>query len=762
MTPRTLPMSSEAASSGLRYSGLPQVGCAFAILTMILAGFIPATSLARVHDLALHGSDSNPTVASTNPGFSSGSKASLSATPQAICSVGVLSCPAGTDAVLARLNYSASGIGISAWPAVEILFVLETTPYDGVFDHTGINGSASDPCAGPYPSAHPLCDESNGVPFFVDNAGIVANELQSKYPSTKISFGLADYGASHDGWDDSDGTQHVRWNFTCSCFATYTVTGWDSGSSYVYHVDVGTFVSADRFESAVTSTFQRSVLDGGYILPGSDLNDNFLHSPSITALYGALSGTELGWSNDAHHVIVWIGSTAPRDPNYAVNYCMSDSGWAPYFLPGELLGLPICNTNSTMVTDPTCEPSYTFSTNVTMPACFGWVQSQDLSPEDSIATFARTSPACVESLGGSCTIDMVDLFATPTDAESLGWLATGAASGVPPNASYAGGWWAMTNAHRIVSAGCDLANATGGTWAGPDVANCGPNRIGSLGNVPYGTRYDRPFTSNPDLLSALVSIGLGSTPGAMIGVAAGTPMFAFVPFGDFQIDLRDPITTTCVSQVLPAVSCMTQPEVLSASGVVYLAWNWSSDPNLNALYSGDEWSASFYLHAMGPPFDTPVPIDACVSVACQSNGSRPIGGVYSRVAFTPAWTSGAPPSLLTLSFPPALVIVESSKGPWSPPSIPSPPPPPGPGLPLPSPTTNPVLIPQPIVTIASTIVGGFSVQAVAAGVLSAGFARIVLQKRAIAQRQAVGNVVRPQRSAFEQERPTDPNIGRFE
>jgi hypothetical protein len=686
---------------------------------------------------------------SAEPSVLGSSIAAISAQPAAICTEGVSSCPAGTDSTTVTITYDAGGIGVATWPAVEVLFLLETTPYDGVFDRNTLTGAEGDPCA-EKSSVHPLCDESNGVPYFVANAGNVASALQSEYPSTKLTFGLADFGATYDNWGDSNGSTHYWPNSTCNCLDSFTISDWATGPTYAYHVDVGNFVEASQFESTVTSTFQQTVLGGGYTLLGSNLSSNFLHSDSITALYGALNGVGVNWTPDAHHVIVLIGSTAPRDPSYIVNYCMSNSYWSLYFFIADQFD-HICETNSTAVTDSGCEPSYTFETNLTMPACFGWINSQDLLPNDSIAALSKDSPECLDSLGHACTIDTIDLFALPTNPNSPGWICYGLNPPLHANESCAGGWWATTTVHRIVSAGCDLANATGGTWDGPDIDNCGTSRPGTLLEAPYGSDYNEPNTTNPTLFAALENIGFGAPPVGLVAVGSSSPMFSFIPFGNFRIDLNRPISVTCSSPVTSNALCMRSPLLVKVDGVTYLTWNWSTDPNANVLYAGDSWSASFSLQAWGPPYGTPSPVDACTGVSCRANGSGPVGGLFSSVTYEPAVLGGLPPPPVTTSFPLALVVVDLTPNSNGQTSSPGPPPPGGPGLPSPSPVGSPIALPQPIITSASVALGTLSLTAVAAGILSGGFTRILVQRRAIAQGQPVGNKVRPRRSAFEDE-----------
>jgi hypothetical protein len=89
-------------------------------------------------------------------------------------------------------------------------------------------------------------------------------------------------------------------------------------------------------------------------------------------------------------------------------------------------------------------------------------------------------------------------------------------------------------------------------------------------------------------------------------------------------------------------------------------------------------------------------------------------------------------------------------------------PPPPTGLPAPVTLPSPVSIPTPVLTAIMVGIPTISLSAAAAGMLSAGFARVVLQRRSIALGQPVGNLLKPKRSAFEGERPTEPGIGRFD
>jgi hypothetical protein len=96
--------------------------------------------------------------------------------------------------------------------------------------------------------------------MFMDHAGQIAAEISAANPHSKVSFALVDFFATDGGdWDD----------------------GLFDGSKYT--VDIPSFVPADQFGSAVTATLKDVVFQGTYS-GVIGLDDNFLHSPSITAL----------------------------------------------------------------------------------------------------------------------------------------------------------------------------------------------------------------------------------------------------------------------------------------------------------------------------------------------------------------------------------------------------------------------------------------------------------------------------------------------
>ncbi|MCI4346578.1 MAG: hypothetical protein L3K07_07510, partial [Thermoplasmata archaeon] len=239
----------------------------------------------------------------------------IGASPSRICAYGESTCPAGTGFSHVSMTAVAGLQGLETWPAVQVAFVIETTLFDGVYDPSA-GDPGSDTCASGFGVGMP-CEESNGVPFFVAHAQQIANAIQSANPHSLVSFALVDYFATKDNFDDGDGSE--------------------------YNVDIPTFIPAAEFGAQVQGTFQANELAGGYVYGDSDFSDNILHSSSITALYGAIIGSGLNWASDVHHVVVWIGSTVPRDPSYSANYCVTPSDYGG--------GFSGCGS-------PTCEPAY--------------------------------------------------------------------------------------------------------------------------------------------------------------------------------------------------------------------------------------------------------------------------------------------------------------------------------------------------------------------------------------------------------------------
>ncbi|HTT35156.1 MAG TPA: hypothetical protein VMH78_04740, partial [Thermoplasmata archaeon] len=504
-------------------------------------------------------------------------------------------------------------------------------------------------------------------------------------PHTTVSFALVDYFATLNNWDDGDGAE--------------------------YHVDIPQFVPSSEFGGDVKQTLQQNVMFNGcnnWCYDDSDFSDNFLHSSSITALYGTIIGSGLDWANDTHHVIVWMGSSAPRDPGYPENYCVSPSTWAG-------------NPSTWGCIGATCEPAYHFP-SVTSPNCEGWVKSQDGNATHSIAGLAHSAKQCTESVGGDCTIDMVDYWATPTDPYSKGWPDQFANKGGAP-----GGPAVLVDAANVITAGCDLAAATGGTWDGPSFATCPDGTSGSLQYVDHGP-YDKPTTTNPTLFSALKNIGFGPVTKTQVAAGTGKPIFTYVPFGNIEPSPTLSPTSSCTRGGEPFPSCQQTPTVVHQNGLVYLGWNWSTNSTANVMYVGDSWSASFNVIAVGPPYSL-VPVDACTTTDCKAVGSGSIDGLYTWASYVPASND----TVVTQSFPVAELRIQLA--PLAPVGTTAPPPPPTPPA-VPIPTAPPLPVVQQIGVGNTVGVAQVSLQAAAAGFLGAGFMRVGIKNRPIALRVA--------------------------
>ncbi|HUI38744.1 MAG TPA: hypothetical protein VLY85_03830, partial [Thermoplasmata archaeon] len=397
---------------------------------------------------------------------------SIAAIPHAICVDDSSLCSAQVGESQVTLTAAAPTEGYATWPAVQVAFVIESTLYDGVYDPTvedwGQLGNpwGGEPCAAAVPGVSTACEESNGVPFVVAHAQQIANAISAVNPHSDVSFSMVDYFATYDPHDDADGAE--------------------------YHVDIPQFISASSFGGQVASSFQATVLSGGFIYSDSDFSDNFLHSSVITAMFGTIFGSGLDWSPNTHHVIVWMGSTAPRDPNYVEDYAVSPSD------EGE-------------GSSGTCEPAYSFGA-ITSPQCEGWVRSQDGNASHSIAGLAKSAPSCTDSIGGVCTVDAIDLYTTPTDPYSHAWETVDGAGGHCPAALLAlggcpGGPAVRANVANVLEAGCDIAAATGGSWDGPSFFSCPNGQYGHLQPVFVGPSASQPNLNNPSLFNAFRGIG---------------------------------------------------------------------------------------------------------------------------------------------------------------------------------------------------------------------------------------------------------------
>jgi hypothetical protein len=629
--------------------------------------------------------------------------------PGSICASNTTTCSVGTAESRVQMSVTAES-PLTTWPAVEIAFVVETDAFDGVYDPVlqKLPPAGLDPCVKSVANG-PLCEESNGVPFFEDYLPEITSQITSDNPHSSVTFAMLDYQGTCDQWDDG-------------CYEHLLV-----------HVDAPTFQPAGEFSQTATQAFKDTLLGGGYVLSGEDLADPFLHIASITALYGALNGGIFNWTPNTHHVIVWMGSAAPRDPSYPENYCVSSTAWYQYDSYYSCVA-------------PTCEPSHQFSTGLS-PTCEGWVTSQDGNPADSIAALAHQAPQCVQSTGGSCTIDVIDLLDTPTDPLSQGWPYISGVTGDGP-----GGAVVERDTTNILLAGCAMAQATGGSWDGPIYFSCPDGSAGGLQYVPHGPVYS-PNTWNPTLMNAFRTISFGPVLNPVVAVGTDRPMFNFVPFGALAVAWNPDFATACATPSGFSIDCQLTPTVAGSNGLLSYGWNWSTNASHNELTVGDTWTVSFNIVNTGPPYRT-VPVDACSTPSCGAGGSGPMGGGITSAVYQVPNETGT----VVQSFPLALVdvVIAGTLIGATPP--PAPPPTPSPSIPVPLPSTvsNPVLV----IVAVQTSLGNFATQAVAAGLLTAVFTRVMVKHRPMAVAQAV--MTKSGGSKFDAAPPTSSGIGRME
>ena len=697
-----------------RAASLPRLGL------ILLVAAVAVVSLFFVSP-GRHGSptppappDSETTVTTAMDGAAASATAlplslSISETPTSICAYQGVNCSAAAGQTRVTMVAQATSTPTEFWPDVQVAFVLETTPYDGVYYHGGTEPGL-DSCAS---GTAPLCEESNLVPFFMAHAQDIANAVQQANPHSTVSFAMVDYFVTNFG-DWSDGLR----------------------DGVKYRVDVPRFVPAPEFGVSVTNDFTNLVF-GGLPYGTYGLDDNFLHSSSITALYGTILGSGLNWSANAHHVIVLLTSTAPQDPHYPVNYCVS-----PFDPSGASLGFdgPTCEGQ-------TCAPSYVFPDGI-QPECEGWVVSGDGRPGDSIAALAHDSPTCRDSTGAVCTIDVIDVLTTPTDAYSSGWpsdSSTGYAGGGP------GGPLVIANVQSVLLAGCDLSAATNGSWDGPVGSVCPDGRVGDLTPVNHGP-VKNPNVENPPLLGALSRIGFGPVVAPTVLNGGGSPMFQFVAATGLAMAPNPGYQVSCIAGSGLPPDCPQAPTVLHHGLATVYGWNWSAIPAGNGLPPGSRWTASFDVVSVSPPFGT-IALDACVTSSCFLAGDSAVSGRYTSANYVVT----ANDTSIVQSYPLALVriLVPLAFVVQPPPSFPSPPVPPPPPLFLaPSPPATPPAPPSPPPAL--------SVQAATAGILGAGFLRVQL-RRPIAVRVANLSRAGGPSSRFDAaDLRGRPPVGRFE
>jgi PKD repeat protein len=519
------------------------------------------------------------------PNISGPLELSISTDTPSVCAYGLSTCPPVGPTVRVHLSATSPPLRTAAAQRVEVLYLLDVSPFT-----TGSSGILS------------LPGGTQAVDTFRASAGSIAQALQSRYPTVNLTFGLA----------ASEGTGG----------------SYDDGDNFSYAVFVGNFTNSSQFGPAVNRSFSN---------PGDvDGSDNRLQSSVITALFGALSSragspgwywshsSVVNWTPTASHVIVWLGGTAPQDPNYTENMC-------PFGQGASRCDGPLANR-----TMPACEP-YTNFSGGPLPDCEGWLRSPAGIPLGSIAALSRAGLACRNSTYGHCTIDSIIVNATSTDAASSGWN--------PSNSSALSRAIVANDTHHVVNAGCDIANATGGSWDGPLSSKCGPVN-GTLGYTAG--------VSDPELLRAFDNISLGAPVRSPVVASPvpGSPMFQFVTTPWFAPAPSLNSTSTCTTSQSIAFSCPGAPALGIENGRTVLAWNWSTDPGHSAMMAGDTWSASFDLVATGGPANA-TPIDQCTTPECLRVENNPGIGPVSGAEYAP-WGLVGP---LNQSFPVAEVSV---------------------------------------------------------------------------------------------------------
>ena len=91
-----------------------------------------------------------------------------------------------TDSSLPSYDPGATALVAQTWPAVQVVFALETTAYDGFYFHDYMAPGA-DACARQHSGTDLPCEESNGGPAFLANAGNIAQGIQAANSHSTVS-----------------------------------------------------------------------------------------------------------------------------------------------------------------------------------------------------------------------------------------------------------------------------------------------------------------------------------------------------------------------------------------------------------------------------------------------------------------------------------------------------------------------------------------------------------------------------------------------
>ena len=258
-----------------------------------------------------------------------------------------------------------------------------------------------------------------------------------------------------------------------------------------------------------------------------------------------------------------------------------------------------------------------------------------------------------------------------------------------------------------------------------------------------------------------VSLQIEYGDGASGAAAMANPSLSLLPWDEVQFSTAEMPILSCESQPGGPVSCNSNTSALDVGGSVGFQVNWSNDPNLDTLSVGDAWSVEFGIIVTGPPYGS-VPVYACTTGPCLTSGSGTVGGRFSSLSFQSLGMQSEENDSLpyaNITVVPPRIPPGGSSAPTT--TIPPAPPPPT-VLPAPVALPSPVSIPTPVLVAIAVSVPTISLSAAAAGILSAGFARVVLQRRSIAVGQPVGNLIKPTRSAFDSDQPSSGKNSPFE
>jgi hypothetical protein len=526
-------------------------------------------------------------------------------------------------------------------PWVQVVFVLETTAFDGVYDPTqgdyGQDGNnTAGLCTGP-------CAESDGIPFFVNNVANIVQGITLKNMgvtnSPHVTFSLVDYFSNYDK-NNPNADSH------------------DDGDGSEYNVDVSTFEPATTFASTVTTmaTTNPSPLFGGgctasgwdyanHFYCDSDFSDNFLQTSMITAIYGGLHGSGLGWVNNSttDHVVVWMGSSLPRDPTYPGYWCATHND--------ESRAATGCPDDPTK----TAEPTYTYGSGIVEPA------GETIA---GLATIAKHEHVL---------IDTIDLPNGMTELTPPSPKVTGDTDYVE---STAGEKTAATDdVTNILQAGCDLAKDTGGSWEGPTPSSSGVsftcsaaatgNSDGNLTDTWCAYTSSKgcwpSWSSNPSLAWALTNINFPPTK-VTFNVTGWMKedSFTFGPATGYSLNTSW-MTFYCYHNGVD-ISSLCKAAANHPMGSGGYAWEWP----YGEMFPSDIWSVSFNMtvDANYPTSEENLsePVDNCLNVnwtGCPGSAISPYSQVFYENYTAHNYTQAFPPAYATVMASPNVPVLSS-------------------------------------------------------------------------------------------------------